>query len=153
MRKVFEKEGYGTPAYNKAQQAISDELMTIRFTAKTIEKLCDMLRAQVDDVRTLRARICARSWSTSAACPQGLLHRSHFADRNAALEPEVGRKASRRRQALTARCMGRNMPPCRNCSKADRHRKPRVVVPLDDLKDINKRMNEGEAPRATPRRK
>jgi RNA polymerase primary sigma factor len=28
-----------------------DELMTIRFTAKTIEKLCDMVRSQVDDVR------------------------------------------------------------------------------------------------------
>ena len=25
--------------------------MTIRFTAKTIEKLCDMVRGQVDDVR------------------------------------------------------------------------------------------------------
>ena len=25
--------------------------MTIRFTVKTIEKLCDILRSQVDDVR------------------------------------------------------------------------------------------------------
>ncbi|MFX7858434.1 sigma-70 non-essential region-containing protein, partial [Acinetobacter baumannii] len=44
-------EGYKSPAYNKAQQAISAELMTIRFTVKTIEKLCDILRSQVDDVR------------------------------------------------------------------------------------------------------
>ncbi|MDP1165919.1 sigma-70 non-essential region-containing protein, partial [Klebsiella pneumoniae] len=51
MRKAFEKEGYKSPAYNKAQQAISAELMTIRFTVKTIEKLCDILRSQVDDVR------------------------------------------------------------------------------------------------------
>ena len=35
----------------KAQAALSEELMTIRFTAKTIEKLCDMVRGQVDDVR------------------------------------------------------------------------------------------------------
>ena len=51
MRKAYEKEGYGSPAYNKAQHAISDDLMTIRFTVKTIEKLCDILRSQVDDVR------------------------------------------------------------------------------------------------------
>src|SRR6188768_571486 len=31
MRKAFEKDGYQSPAYNKAQQAISSELMTIRF--------------------------------------------------------------------------------------------------------------------------
>jgi RNA polymerase primary sigma factor len=51
IHKIYEKEGYGTPAYTKAQQAVSDELMTIRFTAKTIEKLCDLVRTQVDDVR------------------------------------------------------------------------------------------------------
>lgn len=51
MRKAFEKEGYKSAAYNKAQETISSELMTIRFTVKTIEKLCDILRSQVDDVR------------------------------------------------------------------------------------------------------
>ena len=57
MRKAFEKDGYHSQAYNKAQQAISDELMTIRFTVKTIEKLCDILRAQVDDVRRYEREI------------------------------------------------------------------------------------------------
>ncbi|HWI80936.1 RNA polymerase sigma factor region1.1 domain-containing protein, partial [Ramlibacter sp.] len=51
VHKVYDKEGYGTPNYTKAQHALSEELMTIRFTAKTIERLCDMVRAQVDDVR------------------------------------------------------------------------------------------------------
>ncbi|MCD6077073.1 MAG: rpoD, partial [Ramlibacter sp.] len=51
VHKVYDKEGWGTPAYHKAQKALSEELMTIRFTAKTIEKLCDMVRGQVDDVR------------------------------------------------------------------------------------------------------
>ncbi|RZL46914.1 MAG: RNA polymerase sigma factor RpoD, partial [Variovorax sp.] len=44
IHQIYEKEGYGTPAYHKAQQAMSEELMTIRFTAKTIEKLCDLVR-------------------------------------------------------------------------------------------------------------
>ena len=51
VHKVYDKEGWGTPAYVKVQSALSEELMTIRFTAKTIEKLCDMVRGQVDDVR------------------------------------------------------------------------------------------------------
>ncbi|MDP3223181.1 MAG: RNA polymerase sigma factor region1.1 domain-containing protein, partial [Rubrivivax sp.] len=51
MRKAYEKEGYKSTTYNKAQHAISEDLMTIRFTVKTIEKLCHILRSQVDDVR------------------------------------------------------------------------------------------------------
>src|SRR5205085_9293574 len=39
VHKVYDKEGYGTPAYHMAQKALSEELWTIRFTAKTIEKL------------------------------------------------------------------------------------------------------------------
>ncbi|HWI11649.1 MAG TPA: RNA polymerase sigma factor region1.1 domain-containing protein, partial [Burkholderiaceae bacterium] len=32
MRKAYEKEGYKSASYNKAQHSISDDLMTIRFT-------------------------------------------------------------------------------------------------------------------------
>ncbi|RZL01353.1 MAG: RNA polymerase sigma factor RpoD, partial [Rubrivivax sp.] len=51
MAKAFEKDGYKSSPYNKAQEGISQGLMTIRFTVKTIERLCDVLRSQVDDVR------------------------------------------------------------------------------------------------------
>ncbi|MEO8855927.1 MAG: RNA polymerase sigma factor region1.1 domain-containing protein, partial [Burkholderiaceae bacterium] len=51
VHKTYDREGYGTPTYVKAQKALSDQLMSIRFTAKAIEKLCDMVRAQVDDIR------------------------------------------------------------------------------------------------------
>jgi RNA polymerase primary sigma factor len=51
VHKTYDREGYGTPAYVKAQKALSEELMSIRFTAKAIEKLCDMVRGQVDDIR------------------------------------------------------------------------------------------------------
>ena len=51
VHKAYDKEGWGSPNYMKAQTLLSERLMTIRFTAKTIEKLCDMLRSQVDDVR------------------------------------------------------------------------------------------------------
>ena len=49
--KAYDKDGYKSASYNKAQEAISGQLMTVRFTVKTIEKLCGILRSQVDDVR------------------------------------------------------------------------------------------------------
>ena len=57
LRKAFEKDGYDSPAYNKAQQASASELMTIRFTVKTIDRLCGILRSQVDDVRRCEREI------------------------------------------------------------------------------------------------
>src|SRR5690606_11395567 len=57
MRQAFEAEGYKSKSYVKAQQAISNELLGIRFTAKFVEKLCDTLRAQVDEMRHLEKQI------------------------------------------------------------------------------------------------
>src|SRR6185369_8068421 len=51
MRRAYEKEGYKSTAYNKAQLAVSAEITSIRFTVKTIERLCQILRSQVDDIR------------------------------------------------------------------------------------------------------
>ena len=57
MRKAYEKEGYNSKPYVKAQEAITEELMAIRFTAKVVEKLCDTLRGQVDEVRHIEKQI------------------------------------------------------------------------------------------------
>jgi len=41
--------------------------------------------------------------------------------------------------------MGRNIPPVQDLQQKLTDLQARVVVPLDQLNDINKRMNEGEA--------
>ena len=51
LHQFYDKEGWGTPNYVGAQTALSEELMTIRFTSRMIEKLCDIVRGQVNDVR------------------------------------------------------------------------------------------------------
>ncbi len=51
LRQAFETHGYDSPQYRDAQRVLSEQLMTIRFTVKTIDKLCGILRSQVDDVR------------------------------------------------------------------------------------------------------
>jgi RNA polymerase primary sigma factor len=57
MRVAFEKEGYKSPGYVKAQTRILDELMGLRFTAKMVERLCDSLRRQVEEVRSIEKQI------------------------------------------------------------------------------------------------
>ncbi|MBU6273191.1 MAG: RNA polymerase sigma factor RpoD, partial [Betaproteobacteria bacterium] len=53
MKTAYEDEGYKSKSYLRAQAEIQEELMTIRFTAKMVEKLCDTLREQVEQVRSL----------------------------------------------------------------------------------------------------
>ncbi|CAM5796642.1 RNA polymerase sigma factor RpoD [Rhizobacter fulvus] len=139
MRKAFEKDGYQSPAYNKAQQAISSELMTIRFTVKTIEKLCGILRSQVDDVRRYEREL-RKILVDKCGMPQEYFIK-HFPPNILNLkwaEKEVA--AGKPYSAILAR----NLPPVQELQKKLTDQQARAVVPLDDLKRINKRMNEGE---------
>jgi len=139
MRKAFEKDGYQSPSYNKAQQAISAELMTIRFTVKTIEKLCGILRSQVDDVRRYEREL-RKILVDKCGMPQEYFIK-HFPPNILNLkwaEKEVS--AGKNYSAILAR----NLPPVQELQKKLTDQQARAVVPLEDLKRINKRMNEGE---------
>jgi len=59
MRKAVDGDGYKSPAYDKAQKTISNEFMSIRFTAKMVERLADTLRSQVEEVRKIERKIRA----------------------------------------------------------------------------------------------
>ncbi len=149
IHKIYEKEGYGTPSYIKTQKALSEELMSIRFTAKTIEKLCDMVRSQVDDVRK-KERELRRIIVDKCGYPQ-----AHFIAEFSGRDKHHNKVASHlldlkwiEKQAASgkpwAAIMGRNIPPVQELQQRLTDLQAKVVVPLDQLKDINKRMNEGE---------
>ncbi len=139
VHKTYDKEGYGTPTYLKSQKALSDELMTVRFTAKTIEKLCDLLRAQVLDVRKKERELrriivdkCGMPQETFVKdFPPNLLNLKWVEKQVAANKP-------------WSVVMARNVPPIQELQTKLAELQSRVVVPLGQLKDINKRMNEGE---------
>ena len=149
VHKVYDKEGYGTPNYIKAQKALSDELMSIRFTAKAIEKLCDMVRSQVDDVRK-KERELRRIIVDKCGYSQDLFI-ADFSGRD-----KNGNKVASQllnlkwieKQAAAGKpwsaIMGRNIPPVQDLQQKLTDLQAKVVVPLDQLKDINKRMNAGE---------
>ncbi|CAN1507024.1 RNA polymerase sigma factor RpoD [Burkholderiaceae bacterium] len=139
LHKTFDKEGYGTPAYLKTQKAISEEMMTIRFTARTIEKLCDLVRTQVDDVRK-KERELRRIIVDRCGMPQEMFIKE-FPANLLNLKWVEKQSASGKAWSVT---MTRNIPAIQELQKKLLDIQTRVVVPLAELKDINKRMNEGE---------
>ena len=149
VHKVYDKEGYGTPHYVAAQHALSDELMSIRFTAKAIEKLCDMVRGQVDDIRK-KERELRRIIVDKCGYPH-----DQFVAEFSGRDKNGNRVASQllnlkwiEKQAAAGKSwsavMGRNIPPVQDLQQKLADLQAAVVVPLDQLKDINKRMNAGE---------
>jgi RNA polymerase primary sigma factor len=140
IHKIYDKEGYGTPAYVKAQTSLSEELMTIRFTAKTIEKLCDMVRGQVDDVRK-KERELRRIIVDKCGMPQETFVKE--------FPPNLLNQKWVEKQAAAGKpwsvVIARNIPPIQELQQKLADLQSRVVVPLSELKGINKRMNEGES--------
>ncbi|XHS78128.1 RNA polymerase sigma factor RpoD [Burkholderiaceae bacterium UC74_6] len=139
MRKAFEKDGYKSASYNKAQGAISQELMTIRFTVKTIEKLCDILRSQVDDVRRYEREL-RKIVVDKCGMPQ-----EHFIK---TFPPNALNLAWAEKEVASGKpyavILSRNLPPVQELQQKLIDIQARAVVPLEDLKEINKKMNEGE---------
>jgi RNA polymerase primary sigma factor len=139
MRKAYEKEGYKSTSYNRAQHAISEDLMTIRFTVKTIEKLCHILRSQVDDVRRYEREI-RKIVVDKCGMPQ-----DHFI-RN--FPPNVMNLKWAEKEIATGKAytniLARNLPAVQELQTKLADLQSRAVVPLEDLKQINKKMNEGE---------
>jgi RNA polymerase primary sigma factor len=140
MRVAYEKEGYKSKPYLKAQTELQDMLMTIRFTAKMVEKLCDTLRNQVDEVRTLEraiAEICVHKVG---------MPREHF------IRSFPGRETDLRwiekeaeANAPYVETLRRNIPAVQDLQQKLIDLQARVVLPLSDLKEINKQMAMGEA--------
>ncbi len=139
MRKSYEKDGYKSPTYNKAQHGISDNLMTIRFTVKTIEKLCHILRSQVDDLRRYEREI-RKIVVDKCGMPQ-----EHFIR---TFPPNVLNLKWAEKEIAAGKAysdiLERNLPAVQELQQRLIDLQSKAVVPLEDLKLINKKMNEGE---------
>jgi RNA polymerase primary sigma factor len=139
MRKAFEKEGYNSKPYVKAQEIISNELLGIRFTAKVVEKLCDTLRGQVDEVRQIERQIL------DVAVNKCGMPRPHFIKVFPGNETNldwVDGEVSGNHAYSTV--LSRNVPAVKELQQRLIDLQARVVLPLPDLRGINKKMGAGE---------
>ena len=139
LRRAFEKSGHGTPAYRKAQQAISAELMTIRFSVKTIDSLCAILRSQVEELRH-----CEREIRKIAVDRCGMPQR-HFIERFALhalnlqwIEAEAAAATPH------AAALRRNVPAIQELQSKLIDLQSKVGTPLEELKQINRKMSDAE---------
>ncbi|WP_257758063.1 RNA polymerase sigma factor RpoD [Burkholderia glumae] len=139
MRRAFEKEGYKSKSYLKAQETIQNELMSIRFTARTVERLCDTLRAQVDEVRQVERQIL------HIVVDKCGMPRSEFIARFPGSETDLtwAEKVAAESHSYSA-ILVRNIPAIHEQQQRLLDLQARVVLPLKDLKETNRQMAAGE---------
>ena len=139
MRRAFDKEGYNCPAYIKAQEAIRAELLGFRLTAKSVEKLCDTMRSQVDQVWKLERGIV------------NLLVDKVGVNRGEVLKdfPKMSMNLTWTDKLLKenkpySALLQRNVPAIQELQQKLIDIQTRVVIPLPELKEVNKQMIAGE---------
>ena len=139
MRRAFDKDGYNCPAYIKAQDLIRGELLGFRLTAKSVEKLCDTMRSQVDQVWKLERGIV------------NLLVDKVGVNRGEVLKdfPKMSMnltwtdKLLKENKSYSA-LLQRNVPAIQELQQKLIDIQTRVVIPLPELKEVNKQMTAGE---------
>ncbi|MEN3367803.1 MAG: polymerase primary sigma factor [Burkholderiales bacterium] len=139
LRAAAERDGYGSAAYKTAQGAITSDLLSMRFSAKLVEKLCDTLRTQVDEVRKIERQIL------DIAVNKCGMPREHF------IKVFPGNQTNlewveKEADGSKAYCvvLRRNIPPIRELQQKLIDLQSRVALPLPELRKINKQMTAGE---------
>jgi RNA polymerase primary sigma factor len=139
MRRAFDKDGYNCPAYIKAQEAIRGELLGFRLTAKSVEKLCDTMRSQVDQVWKLERGIVSLLVDKVGVNRGEVL--KDFPKMSMNLEWTA--KLLKENKPYTA-LLQRNVPAIQELQQKLIDIQTRVVLPLPELKEVNKQMIAGE---------
>jgi RNA polymerase primary sigma factor len=139
MGHAFKTSGYGSDEYEEAQAIISNELLGIRFTAKIVEKLCDTLRGQMDEVRSIERAvldICVNRCG---------MPRAHFIKVFPGNETDLawGDREVDCAYPYSA-VLSRNLPAIKELQQRMIDLQARVALPLADLRRINKQMAAGE---------
>ena len=136
------KKGSQDKSYLKLQQKISEEMMGIRFTSKTIERLCDSVRGMVDEARACERKI-QRICVDTVRMPRPYFIKVFPGNElNLAwVEQEIAAASGKPYvQILT-----RNAPNIMEEQRKLLALQERIGIPLKELKDINKQMSTGEA--------
>jgi RNA polymerase primary sigma factor len=137
---VLQKEGPKAKKCLDLQKKISAELMQIRFAARQVERLCDNVRCEVDNLRQIERKI------QDLIVNRGGMPRSDFikrfpghekslrwVDREIAAYHPFGKTLAKYRQAIAEQ-----QQKLHDLQK-------RIKIPLKDLKEINQQMSTGEA--------
>jgi RNA polymerase primary sigma factor len=139
MRRAYDRDGYNCPAYIKAQEAIRNELLGFRLTAKSVEKLCDTMRSQVDQVWKLERGIVSLLVDKIGVSRGEVLKDFPKMSMNLKWTANL-LKDNKSYSAL----LERNVPAIQELQQKLIDIQTRVVLPLPELKEVNKQMIAGE---------
>src|SRR3954468_16787102 len=140
LLKALENKGSKDKDYLRVRDQISNELMTIRFTARTVERLSDSVRSLVDEIRRHEREIHDMS------VEKAQMPRAHF------IKVFAGTEGSKR--WLTGEINGgqpwsealmRVEPSILELLSKITAVQQKIGIPIRDLKEINKQMSTGEA--------
>ena len=140
LKHAYEAEGYRSPAFIKAQDAIQEELLSLRFTANTVERLCTMLKTQVEEVRKYESRIYDIVVNR-AKMPRELFLKE-FLDNETNLAWSQAIAESDKPYAIDVK---RKLPEIQHLQQQLQNIQNAVTLPLKDLKDVYNQMATGEA--------
>ncbi len=140
MTRALAKNGSRSRAYLQARDAISDELMNIRFSAKQVEALCDGLRRLVDEVRGHEREIMELCVNKARMPRQHFI--KEFPGKESNLRWVASEVAVRRPWSDT---LARFEPAIVEQQQKLLDLQARVGIPIKELKEINRQMSTGEA--------
>ena len=140
MTRALAKNGSRSRAYLQARDAISNELMNIRFSAKQVEALCDGLRKLVDDVRGHEREIMDLCVNKARMPRQHFI--KEFPGKESNLRWVANEVAARRPWSDT---LARFEPAIVEQQQKLLDLQARVGIPIKELKEINRQMSTGEA--------
>src|SRR5487761_2195676 len=139
-KSALAKHGSRSKEYLKVRDRISAELMNIRFSARIVERLCDALRALVEETRRHERHI------QQLCVTKSNMPRPHF------IKVFPGNETNLRwvGNEITARHpysgqLARYQPAIMESQQKLLDLQAKIGIPLKDLKDINKQMSTGEA--------
>ncbi|HJS76409.1 MAG TPA: RNA polymerase sigma factor RpoD [Burkholderiales bacterium] len=138
--KALENKGSKDKDYLRARDQISAELMTIRFTARTVERLSDSVRSLVDEIRRHEREI------HDISVEKAQMPRQHF------IKVFAGTEGSRRwlTNEINAtqpwsESLRRVEPSVLELLSKIHAVQQKIGITVKDLKEINKQMSTGEA--------
>ncbi|MCX7945565.1 MAG: RNA polymerase sigma factor RpoD [Hydrogenophilus sp.] len=140
MDQALSRGGTSDPDYQRLRDQIAQELLFIRFTARYIEQVCDIVRGFIDQIRHHERQI-QKLCTEYASMP-----REHFLRVFPPNETNLDWiKEEREAGHPWSESLERVFPSVLDEQQRIRDVLARARVPLDELKDIYKRMSQGEA--------
>ena len=140
MGRALENKGSKDKDYLRARDQISHELMTIRFTARTVERLSDSVRSLVDEIRRHERQI------HDICVDKAQMPRQHF------IKIFAGTEGSKRWLTTDinaahpwSEALVRLEPAMLELLGKIQAVQQKIGIQIRDLKEINKQMSTGEA--------